>query len=188
MKSPFGKRQVLLAVLVIALGAAVYLNYFFSDAKVQQTGTTNKDETTSTTTDRNLGDSVYVSGTTGTTAANMAADYFSTARANREAAREEAVELIKDVFNSVKTTDEERKSADAQVKAIAASVEQESKIENLILAKGFKDCIAYIEDGECQVVVKGEDLQTQEMLQITEIVTGASGIPAEKIKILAVNS
>ena len=92
------------------------------------------------------------------------------------------------MFNSAKSSADERKSADAQVKAITAATEQESKIENLIMAKGFKDCIAYIDDGECQVVVKGEDLQTQEMLQITEIVTGAAGIPAEKIKILAVNS
>ena len=185
MKSPFGKRQILLAVLVIALGAAVYLNYFFSDAKVQQTGTNIPQSTTSTT--RNLGDSIFVNGTTATTK-KPANDYFSTARANREAAREEAVELIKDVFNSVKSTEEERAAADEKVKSIAAAVEQESKIENLVIAKGFKDCIAYIEDAECQVVVKGEDLQTQEMLQIMEIVTGASGVSAEKIKILAVNS
>ena len=187
MKSPFGKRQILMAVLVIALGAAVYLNYFFSDTAVPTGNTGDKTQTTGTTTSRNLGDSVFVSGTTGTTAANTGSDYFTAARANREAAREEAVELIKDVFNSVKTTDEERADADARVKAIAAAVEQESKIENLIMAKGFKDCIAYIEEGECQVVVKGEDLQTQEMLQITEIVTDTAGISAEKIKILAVN-
>lgn len=186
MKSPFGKRQILMAVLVIALGAAVYLNYFFSDTAVPTGNTGNTTQTTGTT-NRNLGDSVFVSGTTGTTAVNTGNDYFTAARANREAAREEAVELIKDVFNSVKTTDEERADAGARVKAIAAAVEQESKIENLIMAKGFKDCIAYIEDGECQVVVKGEDLQTQEMLQITEIVTDTAGISAEKIKILAVN-
>ena len=186
MTSPFGKRQILMAVLVIALGAAVYLNYFFSDTAVPTGNTGNTTQTTGPT-NRNLGDSVFVSGTTGTTAVNTGNDYFTAARANREAAREEAVELIKDVFNSVKTTDEERADAGARVKAIAAAVEQESKIENLIMAKGFKDCIAYIEEGECQVVVKGEDLQTQEMLQITEIVTDTAGISAEKIKILAVN-
>ena len=31
MKMPTGKRSVLLAVLIVALGAAVYLNYFFAD-------------------------------------------------------------------------------------------------------------------------------------------------------------
>ena len=184
MKSPIGKKQLLLAVLVIALGAAVYLNYFFSGAQVTPTGGSSAE--TSNAGDRHLGDSVFVSGKTSTPPES--ADYFQTARQNREAARDEAVELIKDVFNSAKSSADERKSADAQVKAIAAATEQESKIESLIMAKGFKDCIAYIDDGECQVVVKGEDLQTQEMLQITEIVTGAAGIPAEKIKILAVNS
>ena len=185
MKSLLGKKQLLLSVLVIALGAAVYLNYFFSGAKVSPTGGSNA-AGSSESDDRHLGESVFVSGQT--SALPKSADYFTTARSNRAAAREEAVELIKDVFNSAKSSAEERKSADSQVKAIAAASEQESKIENLIMAKGFQDCIAYIDNGECQVVVKGEDLQTQEMLQITEIVTAAAGIPAEKIKILAVNS
>ena len=95
--------------------------------------------------------------------------------------------MIQDVFNSVKTSESEHEAANKQVAAIAAAIEQESKIENLVIAKGFSDCIAYIDGDECQVVVKGEDLQTQEMVQIMEIVTGASGILAEKIKILAVN-
>ena len=186
MKMPTGKRSVLLAVLVVALGAAVYLNYFFADANTQQIG-----GTTITTGNKgqNLGDSVFVNGTTGSTKPTAPKnDYFSTARKNRESAREEAVALIQDVFNSVKTSESEREAANKQVAAIAAAIEQESKIENLVIAKGFSDCIAYIDNDECQVVVKGEDLQTQEMVQIMEIVTGASGIQAEKIKILAVNS
>ena len=185
MKMPTGKRSVLLAVLIVALGAAVYLNYFFADTN------TSAGDTSITTGNggQNFGDSVFVNGTTATT--NPTAqkkDYFTTARENREAAREEAVALIQDVFNSVKTSESERAEANKQVAAIAAAVEQESKIENLVIAKGFADCIAYIDSGECQIVVKGENLQTQEMLQIMEIVTGASGISAEKIKILAVNS
>ncbi len=185
MKMPTGKRSVLLAVLIVALGAAVYLNYFFADTNVTM-GDTSK---TTGNAGQHFGDSVFVNGTTGATKPTTSKkDYFSTARENREAAREEAVALIQDVFNSVKTSESERAEANKQVAAIAAAVEQESKIENLVMAKGFADCIAYIDSDECQVVVKGEDLQTQEMVQIMEIVTGATEISAEKIKILAVNS
>ena len=104
MKSPIGKKQLLLAVLVIALGAAVYLNYFFSGAQVTPTGGNAAE--TSNAGDRHLGDSVFVSGKTSTPPES--ADYFQTARQNREAARDEAVELIKDVFNSAKSSADER--------------------------------------------------------------------------------
>ena len=70
--------------------------------------------------------------------------------------------------------------------AIAASVEQENSIESLIKAKGFADCVAYISDGECNLVVKADELKPQEAVQITEIVTTQSKIVAQNIHIVAV--
>ena len=64
MKSPIVKKQLLLSVLVIALGDAVYLNYFFSGAQVTPTGGSSAE--TSNAGDRHLGDSVFVSGKTST--------------------------------------------------------------------------------------------------------------------------
>lgn len=50
----FGKKQVLLATLIVALGVAVYLNYYFSS---QQPPTTDVNgRPTSSTSSRNMGD------------------------------------------------------------------------------------------------------------------------------------
>lgn len=67
--------------------------------------------------------------------------------------------------------------------------EQESKNRKpFIKAKGFADCVVYIEGENCNVVVKADSLQPQQTIQITEIVTAQSKIVAQNIKISNVNS
>ena len=52
--------------------------------------------------------------------------------------------------------------------------------------KGFTDCVVYIEDKNCQIVVRSEGLQMQDTVQITEIVTSQSDITAQNINIVPV--
>lgn len=187
MSGIFGKKQVLLATLILALGVAVYLNYYFS-AKQPNIATGGKPTSSAS---KNLGDAQYVNNpsttTPGqTTGAADANDYFVQARQNREKAREEALDLIKDMMNDVKATDAIKKEALEKTAEIAKEVEQESKIESLIKAKGFKDCVAYIEDQTCHIVVRSDGLQPQQTIQITDIITSQSNVIAENINILAV--
>ena len=55
-------------------------------------------------------------------------------------------------------------------------------------AKGMEDCVAYIAGDNCSVVVKAESLTGAQTLQITEIVTAQTKIPAQNINIMAVKS
>ncbi len=199
MSGIFGKKQVVLAVLVAALGVAVYLNYYFSS---QQPDVVGAGTSSAGTTDpsKNLGDAQYVGNSSTvppeettptnaggtTTTAPSGGGYFSEARQNRESARAEALDILKDVMNDIKGDDATKKEALEKAAAIAASVEQENSIESLIKAKGFADCVAYISDGECNLVVKADELKPQEAVQITEIVTTQSKIVAQNIHIVAV--
>lgn len=193
MSGIFGKKQVLLAVLVVALGVAVYLNYYFSS---QNPPVANVNASTSGS--KNLGDAQFVnnastttppSGETGTTTATGSTDpndYFVNARLNRETARQEALDIIRDMMNDVKATEKTQQDALAKAADIAAAVEQESKIESLVKAKGFDDCVAFIEEDQCNIVVRSEELTQAQALQITEIVTGQSKIVAQNVKIVPV--
>lgn len=193
MSGIFGKKQVLLAVLVVALGVAVYLNYYFSAQNPPVA-----DANASTSSSKNLGDAQYVnngstttpptggeSGATATTGDPN--DYFVQARLNRENARQEALDIIRDLMNDVKASEQTQQDALAKAAAIAAAVEQESKIESLVKAKGFSDCVAYIEEDACNIVVRSADLKAAQALQITEIVTAQSNIVAQNVKIVTVN-
>ena len=154
----FGKRQLVLAALVVALGAAVYLNWQFSD---------NRDLLAT-----NSGVSSSASG------------YFANARLTREKSRDEAADLIKDILQGVDASDDAKKEALNQAAAIAQNMEQENNVENLIKAKGFADCVAFIQNGECSVVVASEGLLDSEAITIKDIVAGQTGISFDKIKIV----
>ena len=177
----FGKKQVVLGALVVALGAAVYLNYYLAQQPIG-TPDANTPTTQTTVPDKELGEAINVnSGTTQT-----AQQYFEEARKNRETSREEATELVKEVLNDVKASDEQKQAVVLQVAAMAKAIEQESKIEELVKAKGFAECIAYIEGDRCSLVVQSEQLSVQDTAKISQVVMAQSGISAENINIVSV--
>ena len=176
----FGKRQLVLAALVVALGAAVYLNWQFSD---------NRDllaTNTVTSSQKELGEAQYVNNSVsgGDVSSGSASGYFANARLTREKSRDEAADLIKDILQGVDASDDAKKEALNQAAAIAQNMEQENNVENLIKAKGFADCVAFIQNGECSVVVASEGLLDSEAITIKDIVAGQTGISFDKIKIV----
>lgn len=177
MKKFLGKKTVLLGTLVLALGAAVYLNYFFAEGPADLTENKPPED------DKTLGEAINVNTVTTTPTAE---EYFKQARESREASRDEAVETVKDVLSNVKITDEQKAKMTAEMMAITKAIEQESKIENLIKAKGFKDCVVYIADNSCSVVVQGDSLTVQDTAKISQVVTSQADIPAQNINIVPV--
>ncbi len=202
MKKLFAKKQLMMVALVAALGVAVYLNYYLSTEPSLEAGAPTSDTTASDTSEENtgtLGEATFVGATvsttstttsaggqtTGTTASVAGADYFDTARDNRTAAREQALSILQEVLDNTGATAEEKAAAGKKAEAIATNVLQESNIESLIVAKGFADSVVYIDGDSCSVVVKCDNLQQQESLQIMEIVVSQAGIAPEKVQIMA---
>lgn len=194
----FGKRQLVLAALVVALGAAVYLNWQFSDQNnLLATETVNS---TAQETGKELGEAQYVNQNATSTpsqaeatssvegsGSKMSAEaeqYFAQARVSRQKARDEAVDTLKGLIADVSQSDAAKTEAVTQAAAIAKNIEQENNIENLVKAKGFAECVAFLQNGECSVVVSSEGLLDSEAIAIKDIVAGQAGIPYDKIKIV----
>lgn len=172
----FGKGQIAVAVMLLALGAAVWLNAKFlpSDTKY-------------------LGEASYVNGTeeeageaVETAAKAEKSDYFQKAKKDRETARNTAEETIEELLKNDKFTEEDKKNALAQIEALGANIEKESNIESLLKAKGFSDALAVIGDKGISIVVKSEGLTSAQTLQIQDIVTNETSIPLANIKIIPV--
>ena len=188
MKKGFVKKQWMMVALVVALGAAVYLNYYFTqDIPLTQ----GEQSTANDTDDEGLGDALFVGAQTQDDPQDedpsqdaSAEDYFEAARASRTKAREESVKLLEEVFGSAQSTADEKAAATAKATAIADHILQESNIENLIIAKGFADCVVFIHDDACRVVVDAAELQAMESVQIMEIVLSQSDIVADNVQIV----
>jgi len=69
---------------------------------------------------------------------------------------------------------------------MAAYTVPETQIENLVVAKGYADCVAFMSDGGVSVVVSAAEdgLQTEDVARITDIVLSETGFTADQIKIL----
>lgn len=187
------KRQVLLAALVLALGAAVYLNWQFSDnsdliatnvvnstkelgeAKYVNNSVQPQDEIESAKNDEETTEQKKVSG--------EANEFFAQAKLNRQSARDEATEMVKSVLNDIKSSEEAKAEAIKQTADIAKNIQQEANIESLVRAKGFEDCLAFIQNGECSVIVNAGNLNETTAITIKDIVSGQAGIGFDKIKI-----
>ena len=71
----------------------------------------------------------------------------------------------------------------------SANVKLEAQIENLVTAKGYVDCVAFISDDSVSVVVsltEGE-LTSTDVAKIVDIAKTETGYTADKIKVMAAN-
>ena len=111
-------------------------------------------------------------------------DYFAQTVLSRQNARDEALEVLQAVATNSSALPEAVDAALADIAQIAKDIDNESKIETLVKAKGFEECIAVISDDSATVIVKTDCLLESEVAQINEIVYEQSGILPTGLKII----
>lgn len=184
----FGKRQLVLAALVVALGAAVYLNWQFTGDNAALTATS------TLSSEKNVGEAQLVNASasseepsesaSGASSSSSSEDWFADAKLSRQKSRDESVELLEKILEDAGESAEAKKEAVAKSAEIAQNILKENNIESLIRAKGFGDCVVFIQNGECSVVVKGGDSVENGSVIIKDIVMGQADIEYDKIKII----
>lgn len=231
MKANFilGKKQIVLASLVLILGAAVYLNWQFANTngdlelanKLEaqsdlQTGASAEDPISKAADTEGEDLETGAPVTSGKEAAPTAADptgevtdtkedtqktkllgdaqlvssksivdetYFASAKLARTKSRDEAIQTISTLLNNEQLTETDKKDASAKAMALTDMIEAESRIENLIKAKGFEECVVYITSANANVVVKTDGLDQDQATQIKNIVVSEGKIKGENISI-----
>lgn len=108
--------------------------------------------------------------------------YFASTQVSRDRAREEALAVLQNVVDSADSDSTEKAQALEDIATIANNIEAEANIEAMVMAKGFEQCIAIINDGMCTVVVLTDELLTSHMSQINEIVYEQAGIKPVNVK------
>lgn len=178
MKKPtmiIGKKQIVLAGMTLILGVAVYINYAVSanGGGIKSTGKVDNKSV-------NYGDAQLVSNDSND-------DYFAKARIDRMTSRDEAVQTLQTIMTGGDSTDEEKSVAAEDAATITGLIESESKVENLIKAAGFEDCVVYLDGDSANIVVKSpEGLIDTEAAQIKDILLGEVDVANENIRIFDV--
>lgn len=178
----FTKRIVVFSLLILTLSAAVYINWQYGAANGNLNLTAALSGQEETTSDNSyIGEAEFVNS-------KSEEDYFSKTRASRETERKKSLEDLKEILNSVKSTDEAKTVASEKIAYITTLSEKENAIESLVKAKGFSDCVAVLSDKSVSCVVKtGETgLAVNQTAQIKDIILSNCEISSENIKIIEI--
>ena len=190
MKKTLRRNLVVLTVLVF-VGAAAYLNYNYGSEMSQTTGKILGQSELVSGDDSNAVETSSEAGEGGKTADGSATqeDYFSTARLTRQEARDKAKTLLEEAAKEQGATQAVLDKASSGIQVLADQTVKEATIENLVKAKGYSDCVAFLSDGSISVVVAaGEDgLKSTDVVKITDIVLEETGFTADQIKIMEAN-
>lgn len=209
-----GKKQIVLASLVIVLGAAVYINWSFANKGLEPAQLANTDKTAEVgqllddetgepvqnvaqqdeidetakdnadsaqpeeTKTKVLGDAKLVNAKT-----IVDDTYFVKARLARNASRDLAMETVATILDDEKLTEADKKEASTKAMSITDIIEAETRIENLIKAKGFEDCMVYLTNANASIVIKTAGLDQNQATQIKNIIVQEGNIKGENVSI-----
>lgn len=183
MHMVINKKQVILASLVIGLGLAVYVNYQFSQADTIAPVTAAAEDL-----EKNYGDAKLVDVTDPSIDDGAEGEaYFAEAKITRQRSRDESVQTLTNMMADAAVDADIKAEMALKATEIAKSIETEGKIENLIKAKGFTDCMVYYDTEGVDVVVKTEGLDASQVAQMKDIILKETSVPVENISIVEIN-
>lgn len=185
------KRNVVVAVIMLFVCAAVYLNWSYGQEV--ENGTEAADG-------KLLGEATLV-GSSDDALLNVSGEadelgtlsditqqtgYFSSARLNRQQARDSALSLLQDAAEDESANQVMKDEANASIQTMASNTLSEAQIENLVMAKGYEDCVCFIDTSGVSVVVAAVEggLTEIDTARIMEIVKEETGLTAAQITII----
>jgi len=206
------KRNAVIVAIVLFVGAAVYLNWSYNksqaadgaadaeqspkilgqaslvngedkgaNASSKPQDSKTQDGKAQDDKDQNAGTKTADEGASG-----EANGYFSTARLNRQQARDSALELLQQAAQDEKAEQAMIDEANASIQTMAALTLSEAQVENLVTAKGYADCVCFINEDSASVVVSSlaDGLTETDIARISEIVKEETGLNVSQIKII----
>lgn len=187
------KRNAVVAAIVLFVCVAVYLNWSY-----QEEGTE---------TGKVLGQATLVNGATTdpllaatatpgpegepsaapSDAAKTSTGYFASARLNRQQARDSALTMLQNTLTAG-DTEAAMLDAGAAIETLASTTVSEAQIENLVVAKGYTDCVAFIGEDTLSLAVSAPEggLTEADTAKIVDVVNQTAGFTADQIKIIEV--
>ena len=132
---------------------------------------------------KNYGEAQLVS-----VANDTGSQFFDEARLKREKAHDEALDTIQKTLKNSSLSDAEKAEYTAQMTANLEDINAENEIETLIKAKGFADCLCFLQSGRADLTVmtSGEALTAAQVAQIRDIVMSKSNVTAQNITVVEV--
>ena len=194
------KRNAVVVAIVLFVGAAVYLNWSYGkEASAADGGgkllgqaalVNGKDDKQAgggkTAGDAQSSAQPSADPSASPSAAGEQTGYFASARLNRQQARDSALELLQQAAADAGAQQDIIDEANASIQTMAALTMSEAQVENLVTAKGYGDCVCFINENSASVVVSStaDGLNETDIAKIAEIVMEETGLTPSKVTII----
>lgn len=194
------KGSVVIYVLAIMLVTAGYWSYISKEANTIQTVSMNQNNTTGdNTTDENLGDATLVSnneliqeekqqnGETENeeqTKTEEKDEYFEESKLSRDTMYSQTLETYQGILNNSNVSEEQKAIVTEEISKLNKEKNAIMICENLISTKGFSNCVIFANVDSISVIIEADELQTDEIAQIQNIISREMGAEPENIHIM----
>ena len=208
----FKKNQIIIYVIAFMLVTAGYLNYtsnndmqsLLSNADPEQisentnigdaqlvnsndviiedesfdeenVGTMNTESTQSTQVNAGVGNS------------NSNSSYYEESKLQRDTMYSQTLETYKEMLDNSNVSEEQKAIITQEITNLSKEKNAIMVCENLITTKGFSNCVIFVNTDSISVVIESDELKTDEIAQIQNIISREMGAEVEDIHIMTKN-
>lgn len=104
------------------------------------------------------------------TDSKKSADYFTKSKLERETMYSQMLETYQNILENEKIPSDQKGIAQSEIKKINDTKNAIMIVENLLETKGFKNVVVFINDPSINVVMQQNDLTTEQVAQVQNIV------------------
>ena len=110
--------------------------------------------------------------------------YFSTSKLERETMYSQRVENYQEILNNSNVSEAQKKLAQEEITAIGEEQNAIMIAENLIKTKGIEDLVILVNEDSVNAIIKGEELEKNQIAQVQNIVMRELDAKIENIHIM----
>ena len=158
----------------------------------QQSDSANETQQTDSR-DENLGDATLVSNndvkdetanTATETIAKKEDDYFESSKLSRDKMYSQTLETYNGILNNSNVSEEQKSIVTQEITKLNKEKNAIMICENLMSTKGFDKCVIFVNVDSISVIVGVDELKTDEIAQIQNIISREIGAKVENIHIM----
>lgn len=187
------KGSVALYVLALMLVTAGYWNYISNESQTIETvSMSQNNQNDENTTDEHLGDATLVSNNeliedeeeNIETFVSQEDEYFQESKLSRDTMYSQTLETYQGILNNSNVSEEQKAIVTQEITELNKEKNAIMICENLISTKGFKNCVIFVNIESISVIIEADELQTDEIAQIQNIISREMNAKVENIHIM----
>ena len=190
------KGSVAIYVLALMLVTAGYWSYISNESQNLETVSMENQNTT----DEHLGDATLVSNNelineeneknqdteeeTEENSASKEDEYFQESKLSRDTMYSQTLETYQGILNNSNVSEEQKAVVTQQITELNKEKNAIMICENLMSTKGFDKCVIFVNVDSISVIVGAEELKSEEIAQIQNIISREMNAKVENIHIM----